>query len=151
MHDFVSWLNSDDARRLHPIERAALAHYKLVFIHPFIDGNGRASRLLMNLVLYSAGYKMTAVPIHLITEYYDHLKTADYHDRRPFLRFIAKRVEYTIDEYHLAIASKDNLIPTIPEADSHNSDTLIILLGYSYCIYDNTDTRPISGCDNDDI
>lgn len=35
---------------------AALAHYKLVDIHPFTDGNGRTSRLLMNLILIRAGY-----------------------------------------------------------------------------------------------
>ena len=36
---------------MHPVRLAALAHYKLVYIHPFVDGNGRTSRLLMNLIL----------------------------------------------------------------------------------------------------
>ena len=36
----------------HPVETAALAHKEFVFIHPFIDGNGRVARLLMNLILY---------------------------------------------------------------------------------------------------
>lgn len=51
MEDFVQWLNSPQAQRLHPIKYAALAHYKLVFIHPFADGNGRTARLLMNFLL----------------------------------------------------------------------------------------------------
>ena len=51
MNGFFNWLDSDDARRLHPIRYTALAHFKLLSIHPFIDGNGRASRLLMNLTL----------------------------------------------------------------------------------------------------
>ena len=42
---------SYEALSLHPVRLAALAHYKLVYIHPFVDGNGRTSRLLMNLVL----------------------------------------------------------------------------------------------------
>ena len=49
MDDFVRWINSIDATSLHPIRYAALAHYKLTHIHPFSDGNGRTSRLLMNL------------------------------------------------------------------------------------------------------
>lgn len=51
MEDFVAWLNSPEAQKLHPIKFAALAHYKLVFIHPFSDGNGRTARLLMNFLL----------------------------------------------------------------------------------------------------
>lgn len=56
MEDFVQWLNSPEAQRLHPIKYAALAHYKLVFIHPFADGNGRTARLLMNFLLMQVCY-----------------------------------------------------------------------------------------------
>ena len=38
------------------VRLAALAHYKLVYIHPFVDGNGRTSRLLMNLILMQHGF-----------------------------------------------------------------------------------------------
>ena len=41
---------------LHPVELAAEAHYRLVTIHPFTDGNGRAARLLMNMILLMSGY-----------------------------------------------------------------------------------------------
>lgn len=41
---------------MHAVRYAALAHYKLVDIHPFVDGNGRTSRLIMNLILLKAGY-----------------------------------------------------------------------------------------------
>lgn len=51
---FVSWYN--ETNFIHPVEKAALAHYKLVSIHPFADGNGRTSRLLMNFTLMRAGY-----------------------------------------------------------------------------------------------
>ena len=44
---------------MHPIKYAALAHYKLVFIHPFSDGNGRTARLLMNFLLMQVGYVLT--------------------------------------------------------------------------------------------
>jgi len=45
-----------EARKLHPVEMAAEAHYQLVSIHPFVDGNGRTARLLMNLILLQNGY-----------------------------------------------------------------------------------------------
>lgn len=52
--EFASWLGSNNPD--HPVKIAADAHYKLVSIHPFSDGNGRTSRLLMNLLLMQNGY-----------------------------------------------------------------------------------------------
>lgn len=54
MDTFHLWLNSKHP--LHPVEFAAEAHYRLVSIHPFVDGNGRTARLLMNLLLLMHGY-----------------------------------------------------------------------------------------------
>lgn len=48
MQTFIEWYNTD-AGTLHPVERAARVHGEFVKIHPFTDGNGRTSRLLMNL------------------------------------------------------------------------------------------------------
>ncbi|XP_050538464.1 protein adenylyltransferase Fic isoform X2 [Daktulosphaira vitifoliae] len=62
MDNFSKWLNSESALRLHPVRYAALAHYKLVHIHPFTDGNGRTSRLLMNMILMQAGYPPVIIP-----------------------------------------------------------------------------------------
>jgi Fic family protein len=53
MMNFIDWLKH---AKLHPVELAAEAHYQLVTIHPFIDGNGRTARLLMNLILMMDGY-----------------------------------------------------------------------------------------------
>lgn len=55
--DFFAWVNQPDSQdKYHPIFRAAITHYQLVFIHPFIEGNGRTSRAIATLMLYMAGY-----------------------------------------------------------------------------------------------
>lgn len=57
MGDFLAWLNSAERRTdFHPVALAVAAHLRFVTIHPFVDGNGRMSRLLMNLVLMKRGY-----------------------------------------------------------------------------------------------
>lgn len=97
---FVGWLNAEaDSRRLDPVRLAALAHYKLVYIHPFVDGNGRTSRLLMNLVLMQAGYPPVIIRRSDRETYYNHLVTANEGDVRPFVRFIAHCTEKTLDAY----------------------------------------------------
>lgn len=54
MEEFIAWLQSDNSDN--PIKIATDAHFKLVSIHPFVDGNGRTARLLMNLLLMQLGY-----------------------------------------------------------------------------------------------
>ena len=49
MDEFFSWLENET--KMHPVELASEVHYRLVTIHPFIDGNGRTARLLMNMIL----------------------------------------------------------------------------------------------------
>jgi len=97
---FIDWLNAE-ARdgSLHPVRLAALAHYKLVYIHPFLDGNGRTSRLLMNLVLMKAGYPPVIIRRVDRDIYYKHLSTANEGDVRPFVRFIAHCTEKTLEAY----------------------------------------------------
>lgn len=63
MEEFNEWLNSEETQKLHPVEFAALAHYKLVYIHPFLDGNGRTSRLLMNLILMRNGFPPVSIQV----------------------------------------------------------------------------------------
>jgi Fic family protein len=56
LNDFIEWLNSESAKEIHPILRAGMAHYVLVTIHPFVEGNGRTVRAFANLILLREGY-----------------------------------------------------------------------------------------------
>ena len=72
----------------HPVVFAAILHRELVTIHPFIDGNGRAARLLMNLALLQAGYPPAIIPPILRRDYLDTLNKTHKGDDRPFINFI---------------------------------------------------------------
>ena len=69
MLELVDWLRSDEANQLSPLLKAGIAHYQLVDIHPFLDGNGRTARALANLILYHAGYDIKK--LFSLEEYYD--------------------------------------------------------------------------------
>jgi len=87
------WANGN-RKKMHPVEYAAQLHKRFVFIHPFIDGNGRIARLLMNAALIQDGYMMAIIPPVLRTEYISLLEQAHINDR-PFMDFIAERVHET--------------------------------------------------------
>ena len=93
MNEFFHWLHTQE-KLLHPVEYAAKAHKEFVFIHPFVDGNGRVARLLMNLCLLRQGYTMAIIPPVLRGEYIALLEKAHVDDSG-FVHFIAERVEET--------------------------------------------------------
>jgi fido (protein-threonine AMPylation protein) len=100
LDDFLIWLNSlEDTQDLHAIELAAIAHYKFVYIHPFIDGNGRTGRLLMNLILMRSGFPPVIIKKSERLAYYSYLDQANDGDVRPLIRFIAKCTERTLTEF----------------------------------------------------
>ena len=90
MASFADWMMKTEGK-LHPVEFAALVHQKFVFIHPFVDGNGRMARLLMNLALLRAGWTLAIIPPICRSEYVATLETAG---RSPaaFVRFVRDRV-----------------------------------------------------------
>lgn len=75
LREFFGWY-SRNKNRLHPVELAALVHLKFVTIHPFADGNGRVSRLMMNFVLDRKGYPMLNIPYEGRNSYYRALERA---------------------------------------------------------------------------
>lgn len=90
MGDFAATLSAEG---LHPVTHAARVHYGLVAIHPFADGNGRAARLLMNLLLLRAGYPPALLPVTGRAQYYAALEAANSGDLLPLGAFITGRVQ----------------------------------------------------------
>uniref|UniRef100_T1JBA4 Protein adenylyltransferase Fic n=1 Tax=Strigamia maritima TaxID=126957 RepID=T1JBA4_STRMM len=119
MKDFLVWLNAEESQALHPIVFAALAHYKLAYIHPFIDGNGRTARLLMNLILMRAGFPAVIIPKGEKQLYFENLELADEGDIRPFIRFIADCTEKTLDVYLYATKEYPDELPEL-EGDKYD-------------------------------
>ncbi len=73
MGDLIKWYNKSKDK-INPVELAALLHLKFVTIHPFSDGNGRISRILMNFVLNKNGFPMLNIPYKNRAGYYNALE-----------------------------------------------------------------------------
>lgn len=103
MQGFINWYKND-AGTLHPVERAARVHADFVKLHPFVDGNGRTSRLLMNLELMKDGYPPVVLPVEKRLEYYEALdKAHTKNDYEPFLSLINDVVESAFKPYWHAL------------------------------------------------
>ncbi|MDC8451729.1 MAG: Fic family protein [Candidatus Nitrosotalea sp.] len=89
--EFFKWYNKNK-NKLHPIELAALTHLKFVTIHPFGDGNGRISRLIMNFILSKKKYPMLDIPYEKRNSYYNALERSQLKkEERIFLQWFIKR------------------------------------------------------------
>jgi len=74
--DLIEWINSEEAKELDPIIGAGIAHYEFVRIHPFVDGNGRTTRVLATLILYLRGFDTKQ--FFCLDDYYDSDRPAYY-------------------------------------------------------------------------
>lgn len=103
MQAFIHWYQQE-GQHLHPVERAARVHGDFVKIHPFIDGNGRTARLLMNLELMKAGFPATIIQVKQRLAYYEALDNAhcngDYQD---FIHLLTDCVVQSFEPYWFAL------------------------------------------------
>jgi Fic family protein len=80
-----------------PAVRAVLGHFVFVYIHPYMDGNGRIGRFLMNVMLASGGYPWTVVPVARRNEYLTALERASVNqDIEPFADLVSLLVAATM-------------------------------------------------------
>jgi Fic family protein len=107
MEKLMWWLADDEAAMLHPVERAARAHHQFVAIHPFVDGNGRTGRLLMNLLLFRAGYPPAVIEKIHRRQYYSALSKADAGNLKPLVNFVGRACERSLRLYVEAVQRAD--------------------------------------------
>jgi Fic family protein len=125
MRALISWYRKN-RNKLDTVELAAMLHHKLVYTHPFFDGNGRTARLLMNVVLMQQGYPLVIILRNDRRRYYRVLDMADAGNEGPFVNFVAQAVERSLELYLRAVvASKDIKGKFVPLSELSDS------VGYS--------------------
>ena len=115
---------------LNPIELATLFHHKFVWIHPFIDGNGRTVRLVMNLLLMREGFPPAIILANDRKKYYTALNQANNGNYSKLMLLMCQAIERTLNiyldavpEYHKAYDSISNIVqePEIPYGQEYVS------------------------------
>jgi Fic family protein len=91
VNDFLEWLNSSQVEEIEPVIEAGIAHYEVVRIHPFVDGNGRTARVIATMVLYKRGFDVKR--FFALDDYYDQ-------DRRSYYEALKRVDPRTLDLTH---------------------------------------------------
>ncbi len=110
MDEFFKWLQKEE--KMHAVELAAEAHYRFVTIHPFIDGNGRTARLLMNMILMMKGFPPAIIRKNDRLEYIKSLEkpqlvNGEDDSKNDYFKLIAAAVDRSLNIYLKAIEGKD--------------------------------------------
>ncbi len=107
-----------------PIVLACAAHAWFVYIHPFIDGNGRTARLLMNLILLRYGYPLTILTRDDRLRYYDALEESQAGDLTPFVELVMESALESLQVYEQAAQHQLDLQQTMQILTDDQSNTL---------------------------
>ena len=98
MGELLEWYSAEETKNeLHPVALAALFHYKFVCIHPFDDGNGRISRLIMNYVLLRHNLPPIIIKTSDKKNYLFALNQADSGDLNAFIKYIAAQLVWSLE------------------------------------------------------
>ena len=108
MQELMEWFKEASSdKSIHPVVTAALFHHKFVAIHPFDDGNGRLSRILMNLILMQSNYPPVVIKMDDRKNYYALLSRADNGDNWPFIEYIIERLKSSLQLFVKGVDGED--------------------------------------------
>lgn len=132
MAGLIDWLKTASGKT-HAVELAAETHYRLVTIHPFVDGNGRTARLLMNMMLLMLGYPPALIRKRDRLAYISALEKAQLGgSKEDYIKIIIRAVERSLDIYLNAAKGK-----IVEQADT---DTLLKIGELAKEVGENTST-----------
>jgi Fic family protein len=110
--DLLSWINSEESKELDPIIEAGIIHYEFVRIHPFVDGNGRTTRVLAALILYLRGFDTNQ--FFCLDDYYNSDRPAYYkalQSVKPDILDLTNWLEYFVEGVNISIETvKERII-----------------------------------------
>jgi len=89
LENLIAWYHAHKKDH-HPFELAGMVHHRFLQIHPFVDGNGRVARELMNVILRRNGYPTIIIPVKERAEYMTTLEKADSGDLTPLMQYFFK-------------------------------------------------------------
>jgi len=125
MDDWLAWINSEEVKNIHPVLYAGIGHYEFVRIHPFIDGNGRTTRMLVSLLLYKRGFD--AKRIFHLDDYYNRDRKAYYsalgsvdkelRDLTNWLEYFTEGVRASLEELKKYLADVLGIIKKRPAGE----------------------------------
>ena len=119
MSEFIEWFNAGPPARWNPVVRAIVAHFYVVSIHPFGDGNGRTSRAVESYLLYQAGinargfYSLANYYYQYRSEYVRHLRLVQFRstdDLTPFIVFALRGLAEELETVHREVLAEVRVI-----------------------------------------
>jgi hypothetical protein len=111
INDWLSFVNAGP-QDVHLMVYLADAHARFERIHPFLDGNGRTGRLVLNLLLVRNGYPPAIIYKSQRSEYLKNLRRTDKGDSAPLAELLARAVKHSIDRFVLpALAGPHRMVP----------------------------------------
>ena len=126
MREWEEWVNGARGKQYEPVTRAAIAHHGFEAVHPFVDGNGRVGRLLLNLMLMREGYPPALLLKDWRIRYIHALNEGNTGQYAPLVNLIGQAVEACLDLYLEACATT----PAPPEEDYFPLSDLAREFGY---------------------
>lgn len=129
MREWIAWIDSE-GNEYEPVMRAAIAHHGFEAVHPFLDGNGRVGRLLLNLMLMREGYPPALLLRDWRVRYIRALDTANTGNYNPLANLIGQATEAGLDLYLEACAALPSDSYQLLSKLAQSSDYSIEYLGW---------------------